>query len=273
MHGAATLAPGSEHRPSCSLCVTYAVSTWMLSTTPTVRGGDFCTLLAKVDAKATTAGNRCRAGASGGHAYYHDPVPTPIALRLPGWIFAFVFVFLTAAACGSPTQAMSSASSPASSGSAHVSADERHAVLAFSGTYRVKSVVTATAGSYAESVGAVHLFTWQAIPDCSGQSCVVKITSSSGSHTILTFSNGEFLGTGSGSATCVDPVTGTPTGISDPTTLHDTLLPAKTSSPATSLTGIVHLTVSGNSVCGGGTGTFSYTLTRTGIVSPGTSTA
>ena len=205
------------------------------------------------------------------HANYHDPVPTHSAFRLPGRLFAFAFVFLAAAACGSPTPAVSFASSPASSGSAHVSADERLAVLAFSGTYQVKSVVTATTGSYAESVGAVHFYTWQAVPDCSGQSCVVKVTSSTGSHTIFTYGNGEFLGTGRGSATCVDPSTGTPTGSFVPTTLHDTLLPAVNSSPTTSLTGVVHLTASGT--CSSGTGIFSYTLTRTGSVSRGTSLA
>jgi hypothetical protein len=152
-----------------------------------------------------------------------------------------------------------------------MSSDQRRAVLAFSGTYQVKSVVTATTGSYAESVGGVHFYTWQAIPDCSGQSCVVKVTSSTGSKTIFTYSDGEFIGTGYGSATCVDPSTGASAGTSA-TTLRDTLLPSMTSSFAKSLTGVVHLTTSGT--CGSsGTGTFSYTLTRTGSVSPGTSLA
>jgi hypothetical protein len=31
-------------------------------------------------------------------------------------------------------------------------------VLAFSGTYKVKSVVTATTGTYGESVGAIHRY-------------------------------------------------------------------------------------------------------------------
>lgn len=153
-----------------------------------------------------------------------------------------------------------------------MSADERQAVLAFSGTYRVKSVVTATTGSYAESVGAVYFYTWRAIPDCSGRSCVVKVSSSTGSNTVFTYSNGEFIGVGRGSATCIDPSTGTPTGAFDPTTLHDTLLPAMTSSPTASLTGVVHLSEAGT--CDdSGTGTFSYTLTRTGSGSPGTSLA
>ena len=132
-------------------------------------------------------------------------------------------------------------------------------------------MVRASPGDYGESVGAVNLFTWQAIPDCDGQSCVVKVTSSTGSHTLFTYSNGKFLGSGHGSATCIDPSTGAPTG-SDPTTLQDTLLPTRTSSPITSLTGVMHLTTAG--ICGGsGTGIFDYTLTRTGSVSPGTSIA
>lgn len=195
-----------------------------------------------------------------------------------GRLFVFGFASFVIAACSSPTQAGSSASLPPSSvsslaspASTHVSADERRAVLAFSGTYQVKSVVTAATGTYSESIGAVHLYTWRAIPDCDGQSCVVKVTSSSGSRTLFTYDNGKFLGSGHGSATCVDPDTGASVG-SAPTTLQDTLLPTATVLPITSLTGIVHLTVA--ATCGsGGTGTFSYTLTRTGSVSPGVSTA
>jgi hypothetical protein len=151
-----------------------------------------------------------------------------------------------------------------------VSADERQAVLAFCGIYQVKSVVTATTGSYAESVGAVHFYTWQAVPDCSGQSCVVKVTSSTGSRTIVTYSNGEFLGTGRGSALCVDPRTGTPIGSFVLTTLHVRLRPAVPSSPITSLVGVMQLNAWGT-CSSSGTGTFSYTLTRTGSVSPSTS--
>ncbi|HEX6454616.1 MAG TPA: hypothetical protein VF060_34785 [Trebonia sp.] len=214
----------------------------------------------------------------GEYVIYHRLVQTPNVFRFAGRLFALAFISLAAAACGSPTQAASSASSPASSasspassGSAHVSADERRAVLAFSGTYQVKSVVTATTGTYGESVGAVHFYTWQAVPDCDGQSCAVKVTSSTGSQTVFTYSNGKFLGSGHGSAMCFDVNTGTPTG-SAPSTLQDTLLPAMTSSPITSLTGVVHLAVA--ALCGGsGTGTFSYTLTRTASVSPGVSSA
>ena len=152
-----------------------------------------------------------------------------------------------------------------------MSAGERRVVLAFSGAYQVKSVVTATTGTYDESIGAVHFYTWQAIPDCDGQSCVVKVTSSTGSQTTFTYSNGKFLGSGHGLATCFDVNTGAPTD-SAPSTLQDTLLPTMTSSPITSLTGVVHLTVA--ALCGGGgTGTFSYTLTRTASVSPGASSA
>ncbi len=138
-------------------------------------------------------------------------------------------------------------------------------MLGFSGSYLVKSVITATTGAYGESVGEVHYYAWQAVPDCTSQSCVVKVTSSTGSHTTFAYSNGKFLGTGSGSATCYDR-TGAPVS-TDPTTLHDTLVPATTSSPVTVLTGVVDLTASG--LCGrGGTATFSYTLTRTGSMPP-----
>jgi hypothetical protein len=140
-------------------------------------------------------------------------------------------------------------------------------VLAFSGAYQVRSVVTGTTGNYTASVGAVHFYSWLAFPDCSSRLCVVRVISSTGSHTIFSYSNGEFHGVGSGSATCLDPRTGTPSGTYAPTTLRDTLRPARTSGPATSLTGVVHLTLSG---CGGsGTGTFSYTLTRPGSAPPG----
>ncbi len=84
--------------------------------------------------------------------------------------------------------------------------------MAFSGTYHDKSVAAAATGPYAESVGPVHFYTWQTIPDCCGQSCVVKVTSSTGSHTIFAYSNGEFVGPGRGSAPCVAPSTGTSTG-------------------------------------------------------------
>lgn len=204
---------------------------------------------------------------------YHHLVPTPNTFHFSGRPFAFAFIFLAVAACGSPSQAASSVSSPASptsssasSGSTQVSVGERRAVLAFSGTYQVKSVVTATTGTYGESVGTVHFYTWHAIPDCDGQSCVVKVTSSTGSQTVFTYSNGNFLGVGHGLAMCFDVNTGAQTG-SAPSTLRDTLLPTKTSSPIMSLTGVVHLTVA--TLCGGGgTGSFSYTLTRIASVPP-----
>jgi hypothetical protein len=190
-------------------------------------------------------------------------VPTPSTFRVPSRLLALAFAFLTATACSGPASTTSSAA--AVGHGTQATPGERRAVLAFSGSYIVKSVVTATTGTYSESVGAVHFYTWQAVPDCSSQSCVVKVTSSTGSHTTFAYSNGKFLGTGSGSATCYDPGTGSPTG-SDPTTLHDTLVPATTSSPVTALTGVVHLTTSG--ACGLGTGTFGYTLSRTGSTSP-----
>lgn len=126
----------------------------------------------------------------------------PNALRLAGRLLALAFVFLAAAACGSSTSPMSSAG--VAGQSAHTGAGERHAVLAFSGTYRVKSVVMAATGAYAVSVGAVHFYTWQAAPACSGQSCIVRVASSTGSHAIFAYSNGEFRGIGRGSATCFD---------------------------------------------------------------------
>jgi hypothetical protein len=142
-----------------------------------------------------------------------------------------------------------------------VSAGERHAVLAFDGTYQVRSAVTGVTGNYAETVGMVHYYTWHAVPDCTSRSCVVRVTSSTGSRTVFTYSNGEFHGVGHGSAACYDLSTGELTGAHDETTLDDTLVPATTSSPVTSLVGVVHLTLAGT--CGdSGTGTFRYTLTR-----------
>ena len=143
-----------------------------------------------------------------------------------------------------------------------MTAGERQAVLAFSGVYRVRSVVTATTGGYGESVGSVSLYTWQAVPDCGSRACVVRVASSSGSRTVFTFSSGAFHGAGSGSATCYDR-SGNALA-TEPTTLNDTLVPALASSPAASLSGAVHLTSPGP--CGAGTGTFSYTLKRTGNV-------
>jgi hypothetical protein len=179
-------------------------------------------------------------------------------------MIALAFAFLTATACGAPASATSSAVT-AGHGT-QVTLAERRAVLSFSGSYMVKSVVTATTGSYGESVGAVHYYTWQAVPDCSSQSCVVKVTSSSGSRTTFAYRNGKFAGIGSGTATCYDPSTGSPTG-TDPTTLHDTLVPATASSLATALTGVVHLSAAG--LCGlGGSATFAYTLTRIGSTPP-----
>jgi hypothetical protein len=191
---------------------------------------------------------------------YHGEVPPLSALRLSGRLLAFAFAFMTAAACGSPASTTSSVH--AAGQSVHVSAGERRAVQAFDGTYQVRSVVTGTTGDYSESIGAVHSYTWQAIPECGSLTCVVKVTSSSGSHTVFTYSDGEYHGSGSGSAVCYDPGTGKPAGY-DPTALDDTLVPATTSSPITSLAGVVHLTLAGD--CGGsGTGTFRYTLARTG---------
>jgi hypothetical protein len=143
-----------------------------------------------------------------------------------------------------------------------VTASERQAVLAFNGVYQVKSAVKATTGSYDESVGSVHLYTWQAVPDCGSQSCVVKVASSTGSHTVFTFSSGEFHGVGSGLATCYDSSGNA--SASEPTTLDDTLVPALGPSPDASLSGVVNLTTSSSGPCGGGTGTFNYTLKRTG---------
>jgi hypothetical protein len=166
---------------------------------------------------------------------------------------------MAAASCGSPASTSSSAG--VTSQDAHVSAAERRAVLAFSGTYQVRSVVTGATGSYGESVGSVHIYTWQAVPDCGSRSCVVRVTSSTGSHTVFTYSNGEFHGVGSGSATCYNLATGDPIG-NDATSLADTLTPVASTSPITRLTGDVKLTASGT--CGNGTGTFRYTLTRAG---------
>jgi hypothetical protein len=149
-----------------------------------------------------------------------------------------------------------------------VTAGERQAVLAFNGVYQVKSVVTATTGDYGESVGLVHVYTWQAAPDCGSRSCVIKVASSTGSHTVFTFSSGEFHGVGSGSATCYDN-SGNAVA-AEPTTLNDGLRPALGSSPDASLSGVVNLTFSGS--CGDGTATFDYTLKRTGNL-PSESTA
>jgi hypothetical protein len=184
------------------------------------------------------------------------------AWRVRGRVVACAFVFLAAAGCGSSASPPSPASGAGKS--AQVTASERRTTLAFSGTYKVKSVITATTGNYAASVGAVHYYTWQAVPECSGQSCVVSDASSTGSHTTFAYSDGAFHGVGHGSASCRNPSTGQPTGAFAPTILHDTLVPAMTSSPITSLTGVVHLTAAGLCNHDGTTATFRYTLTRTG---------
>ena len=116
-------------------------------------------------------------------------MPPLSAFRVPSRLLALAFVFLTATACGGPASTTSSAA--AVGHGAQVTPGERRAVLAFSGSYMVKSVVTATTGTYGESVGAVHFYTWQAVPDCSSQSCVVKVTSSTGSHTTFVYSDGK----------------------------------------------------------------------------------
>jgi hypothetical protein len=201
--------------------------------------------------------------------------------RHPGKLTALALAFPVIAGCSSTLAATSSAppsatssatsstaspaTSPASPASAaSKKASDSPAPLAFSGTYQVKTVVTATSGDYGESIGSVEYFTWQAVPDCSGQSCVIRVTSSSGSHTTFTYHDGAFDGIGHGSADCVNGLTGEPTGQNDPSTLRDTLVPATSASPAQSLSGVVHLSMPTG--CGGisGTGTFSYKLTRIG---------
>jgi hypothetical protein len=153
-----------------------------------------------------------------------------------------------------------------------VTPGEQRAVLAFSGVYKVKSVTTATTGSYGETVGSVDYYTWQAVPVCGSQSCVVNVTSSTGSHTTFAYSQNKFVGTGSGTATCYNTSTGTPIG-TDPTTLHDILVPATTSSPTTTLTGVVNLTAPASAECGkGGTDTSSFTLSRIGSTSRASTT-
>ncbi len=73
-------------------------------------------------------------------------MPTPSAFPAPGRLGALAFAFLTATACGAQASATSSATTAGHA--AQVTPGERRAVLGFSGSYLVKSVITATAGAY-----------------------------------------------------------------------------------------------------------------------------
>ena len=216
---------------------------------------------------------------------------TAIAVRFPGVVVALAGIAVSLAACGTPppsltfTPVHSSASSAplastspsgpapsvdATSGTASGSPaalfpDARHAVLAFSGTYQAELIVVTASGSVSQDLGAAHSYRWHVVPDCGATSCVDHATSTSHATFTLTYSRGEFDGTGGGTSPCVSQ-SGQVTGPAFRTTLKIALQPATSATPITSLVGAEALTASGG--CGGskasGTEVIQYVLTRTG---------
>jgi hypothetical protein len=133
----------------------------------------------------------------------------------------------------------------------------------FSGTYQVESTVTAVSGSYDETVGQTHTYTWVAVPSCSAGSCGIEVKSSTGSSYEFRLRDGVLAGTGAGVVECYLPGTEEPSGATGKSALAAKLRPTGAETPAQKLTGTVHLTVPAGT-CGAGSGDFDYVLTRTG---------
>jgi len=212
---------------------------------------------------------------------------TAIAARFPSILVAVAGIAASLAACGTPPPSLTftpvptsgSASTPgpatpapsvpvtpgtASSSPAALFPDARHAVLAFSGTYQAELLVVSASGSVSQDLGAAHSYTWHVVPDCGAKSCADHATSTSNATFTLTYSHGEFDGTGRGISRCVSQ-----SGHAGPdfrTTLKIALQPATSATPITSLVGAEALTASGG--CSGskasGTEVIQYMLTRTG---------
>jgi hypothetical protein len=220
---------------------------------------------------------------------------TAIAVRFPSILAALAGIAVSLAGCGAPPPSLtftpvpasgsgaplasSSPSSPvasvaATSGSASPTTssspaaafpDARHAVRAFSGTYQAELIVVAASGSVSQDLGATHSYTWHVVPDCGATSCVDHATSTSKATFTLSYSRGEFDGTGGGISHCLSR-SGQVTGPDFRTTLKIALQPATSATPITSLVGAEALTASGG--CDGskasGTEVIQYMLTRTG---------
>ena len=216
---------------------------------------------------------------------------TAIAARFPSILLAVAAIAVSLAACGTPPPSLTftpvptsgsastpgpatpapsvpvtsgTASSAAKSSPAALFPDARHAVLAFSGTYQAELLVVAASGSVSQDLGAAHSYTWHVVPDCGVKSCADHATSTSNATFTLTYSHGEFDGTGGGISHCVSQ-----SGHAGPdfrTTLKIALQPVTSGTPITSLVGAEALTASGG--CSGskasGTEVIQYMLTRTG---------
>jgi hypothetical protein len=137
--------------------------------------------------------------------------------------------------------------------------------MAFSGTYLAELLVVSASGSVSQDLGATHSYTWHVVPDCGAASCVDHATSTSNATFTLTYSGGEFEGTGGGISPCVSK-SGQVIGPPFRTTLKIALQPATSATPITSLVGAEALTASGG--CSGskasGTEVIQYMLARTG---------
>jgi predicted small lipoprotein YifL len=166
-------------------------------------------------------------------------------------------------ASASPAASSATPSAAASVSGAVRFPDARHAVMAFTGTYKAQLRVLSATGAVAQNIGTSQDFVWHVTTACGG--LCVHATSSSHATFTLKYAKDEFDGTGGGSSPCVDAA-GQPTGKSFRTSLSITLKPGSAGTPIRALDGEEFLTVSGDCTSAGSSGSevIQYALTRTG---------